>query len=82
MAARPTKRIGFLRPKDELERLRDARHMLTSATSCYPINSEAYRSAEAAIRAIDAVADAFVGNREFFWLQLERSRHGRRDTKT
>ena len=56
--------------------------MLTSGTGCYPIHGEAYRRLAAAIRAIDDVAEILVGNREHFWLQLERSRYRRQDEES
>lgn len=65
--ARRSKRLGFLHPKEELEKLRPARDMLVAACTNYPIHSDAYRRASEAMKAIDAVAEALVGDPHYFW---------------
>lgn len=69
MAVRRTKRIGFIHPKRELEKLRPARDMLIAVHTQYPIHSDAYRRASEAMKAIDDVAEALVGDRRFFYGQ-------------
>jgi hypothetical protein len=48
------RRIGFLRPKQELEKLRPACAVLVAMCSEYPIHSDACRCAGEATKAIDA----------------------------
>jgi len=67
--ARRSKRIGFLRPEQEIERLRSARGMLVDIRKAYPIDSDAYRRAGEAMAAIDSVAEVLVGDRQYFWLK-------------
>lgn len=61
------KRRGFIRPKQELEKLRPARAMLLAICTEYPIHSDASRHAGEAMKAIDAVAEALVGDPQFLW---------------
>jgi len=58
--------IRFLRPEQEIERLPSARRMLMDIHKTYPINSETYRRAQETISAIDSVAEALVGGRQYF----------------
>jgi hypothetical protein len=60
------RRMGFLRPKQELEKLRPARQMLVKVCTEYPMHSDAYRKAAEAMAAIDEVAEALIGDRQFF----------------
>ena len=66
---RRSKRMGFIHPEQELEKLRPARQMLVAVCTEYPIHSDAYRSASEAMKAIDDVAKALVGDPQFFWSQ-------------
>ena len=59
--------MGFLHPKQELEKLRPARQILVKVCTEYPIHSDAYRKASNAMKAIDEVAEALVGDRQFLW---------------
>lgn len=63
---RRSKRLGFLHPKQELEKLRPARRMLVSVCTNYPIHSDAYRRASEAMKALDAVAGALIGDENHF----------------
>ena len=64
---RRSSRLGFLFPAKEVERLRDARTMLTDLRAVYKINSEPYRKAGAALTAIDDVVEELIGDRKHFW---------------
>jgi hypothetical protein len=59
--------MGLRHPKQELEKLRPARQMLVKICTEYPIHSDAYRKAAEAMAATDEVAEALVGDRQFFW---------------
>lgn len=67
--ARRSRRTGFLRPQEELEKLRPARDMLIAVHIHYPINCDAYRRAGEAIQAIDDLAEILVGDPRYFWRQ-------------
>ena len=67
------KRMGFIRPKQELEKLRPARQMLIAVCTEYPIHSDAYRRAGEAMKAIDGVAEALVGDKQYFLTKLASS---------
>jgi hypothetical protein len=41
--------------------------MLVAVCTNYPIHSDAYRRASEAMKAIDAVAEALVGDPHYFW---------------
>ncbi len=66
---RRSKRAGFIHPKQELEKLRRARDMLVAVCTSYPIQSDAYRRASVAMKAIDDVAEALIGDRQYFLCQ-------------
>ncbi len=68
---RRSRRMGFLHPKQELEKLRPAREMLIAVHTQYPIHSDAYQRAGEAIRAIDDLAEALVDDRRYLWSQHE-----------
>ena len=64
---RRSRRMGFLHPRQELEKLRPAREMLIAVHIHYPIHSDAYRRASEAMKAIDDLAETLVGDRHYFW---------------
>ena len=68
---RRSRRTGFLHPKQELEKLRPAREMLIAVHTQYPIHSDAYQRAGEAMKAIDALAEALVGDPRYLWSQHE-----------
>lgn len=67
------KRRGFVSPEEKLEKLRPARQILIAIRTEYPINGEAYQWAGEAINALDHVAGALIGDREYFRTKLASS---------
>jgi hypothetical protein len=56
--------MGFIRPREELERLRPAWRVLIAACAQNPVDIDAYRSATKAIEALNDLAEAISRDRD------------------